>query len=81
VRCDIIHQSDKRYSHEDLRAAIPVVQPMQPVLELVPQLEARAHSSNAAPQYQRYEDIQIPVPASVPLEVCLAESRTLLESE
>jgi hypothetical protein len=81
VRCDIIHQSDKRYSHEDLRAAIPVVQPMQPVLELVPQLEARAHSSNAAPQYQRYEDIQIPVPASVPLEVCLAkESRTLLES-
>jgi len=52
---------------------------MQPVLELVPQLEARAHPSNAAPQYQRYEDIQILSRISA-LEVPSRKNRTLLES-
>jgi len=51
---------------------------MQPVLELVPQLEARAHRV-MPPLNISAEDIQIPVPASVPLEVP-SESRTLLES-
>lgn len=80
VRCDIIHQSDKRYSLEELRAAIPVPLPIQPKLTAVPQVEARSHS-DAAPQYQHYKNIEIPVSESVPLYYCLSkESRMLLDS-
>ncbi|PSB49226.1 DNA primase [Cyanosarcina cf. burmensis CCALA 770] len=65
LRCDIIHSSDKRYSYEELRAAIPI--PVQP--------------QSLANKSKRYKDISIPVPASVPLEACLAkESRHLLDS-
>jgi hypothetical protein len=79
LRCDLIHQSGKRYSYEELRAVVPVPQqptPAQPqLLPLLPQ----AQSAQATTQCQRYEDILLPVPESVPLEVCLSrESRTLL---
>lgn len=82
VRCDIIHQSNKHYSHEELRAAIPMAQPpVQRILEPVRQLEERSPSTHAAPQYQHYEKIEIPVSESVPLYHCLSkESRSLLDS-
>jgi hypothetical protein len=81
LRCDIIHNSGKRYGYENLRTAIPVPKPPVSVPTLpLPQVSP-FQTSEAAPQYQRYEDIQIPVPAAVPLEVCLSkESRALLES-
>ncbi len=79
IQCQIIHQSSNRYSYEELRSHIPVAQPETVAvsqLSLVLQSEP-----GAAPQYQRYEDITVPVPETVPLEVCLSkESRTLLAS-
>ncbi|WP_250126635.1 DUF3987 domain-containing protein [Chroococcidiopsis sp. CCMEE 29] len=81
LRCDIIHNSGQRYRYEELRAVVPA--PQQPALaqpQLLP-LVPQAQTAQVTTQYQRYEDIQLPVPASVPLEVCLArDSRTLLES-
>ena len=81
VRCDIIHQSSKRYSYSELSAAIPVPQPLEkPLLQPLPQQKPPLHNGTT-PTYQRYEDIQIPVPPSVPLEDCLSlESRALLLS-
>jgi len=74
LRCDIIHCGDNRYSYQELRAAIPVPQTL---LE-TPPVPLRSHASEAG---KRYEEISIPVRASVPLEICLAkESRALLES-
>ena len=79
IQCQIVHQSENRYSYEELRSTIPVIQPETVVvsqLSLVPQPQL-----GSAPQYQRYEDITVPVPETVPLEVCLSkESRTLLAS-
>ena len=82
LRCDIIHQSGKRYSYEELCAAIPMPQPAAlPQLQPLPQQEPESQPVTVTPTYQRYEDIQVPVPQSVPLEVCLSkESRALLES-
>lgn len=83
LRCDIIQNSGKRYIYEKLRAAVPIPQPPAPVQlpsSPEPQLELSLPNSTTR-QYQRYEDIQVPVPESVPLEVCLSkESRALLDS-
>ncbi|AFZ33571.1 MULTISPECIES: DUF3987 domain-containing protein [Cyanophyceae] len=75
VRCNIIHCGDKRYSYEELRAAIPLPKPPATKLPLLQPI------CGSTPQGQRYEDIRIPVLESVPLEACLSkESRLLLES-
>ncbi len=82
LRCDIIHQSDKRYSYEELKAAIPVPQPPAALqLQPLPQLEPQSQPVTTMPSYQRYEDILVPVPDSVPLDACLSkESRLMLVS-
>lgn len=82
VRCDIIHQSSKRYCHEELRAAIPTPLPsVQPELQTLPQAEPEFQPVSTATKYQRYEDIQVPVSESVPLYQCLSkESRTLIDA-
>jgi hypothetical protein len=79
IRCDIIHNSGKRYSYSELRTAIPIQQPATPApLQQRSPLSA-GKTYESLPQYQRYEEILIPVPESVPLEACLSkESRTLL---
>lgn len=83
LRCNIIHNCGKRYSYEELRAAVPL-QKQQPSPQ--PQLPLLAHSQqpelhHPTPQSQLYDDILVPVPESVPLEVCLSrDSRFLLES-
>jgi len=83
LRCNIIHNCGKRYSYEELRAAVPL-QKQQPSPQ--PQLPLLAHSQqpelhHPTLQSQRYDDILVPVPESVPLEVCLSrDSRSLLES-
>jgi hypothetical protein len=77
LRCNIIHHSSKRYSYDELRAAIPIQQPPT----LAPTLPLLQPSYGSTPQGKRYEDIRIPVFESVPLEACLSkESRLLLES-
>ncbi len=82
LRCDIIHQLDKRYSYEQLCAAIPVPPPpVRSELQPLPQAEPEFQMVTTARQYQRYEDIQIPVQEAVPLYQCLSkESRTLIDS-
>jgi len=91
-----VQESGEKYSYSEVRHELLRLHCLQqPVLSVqseltpVPQAEGqspfkgerRSHSSNAVPQRQRYEDIQIPVPEAIPLEVCLAkECRTLLDS-
>ncbi|MDZ4877830.1 MAG: hypothetical protein CLLPBCKN_007265 [Chroococcidiopsis cubana SAG 39.79] len=76
LRCDIIHSGDKRYGYQELRAAIPVPQPLLEITPVPPR--SRSFTSEGG---KRYDDISIPIPATVPLEVCLAkESRALLEA-
>jgi hypothetical protein len=83
LRCNIIQNSGKRHSYQELRTAIPLQQPQPSPQSQLPLL-ARSHKPephHPSPQYQRYEEILVPVPESVPLEVCLCrESRALLES-
>jgi hypothetical protein len=75
VCCNIIHSLDRRYSYDELRAAIPLLKPIAPQLPL---LQPTCGSTS---QGKRYEEIQVPVPEAVPLEACLSkESRLLFES-
>lgn len=81
LRCNIIHNSCRRYSYSELRQAIPV--PPPPILSQLPSvpqlLELPQALHRAATKYQRFEDIRVPVPELVPLEVCLSKaSRELL---
>jgi len=96
VRSEIVQESGAKYSYSEVRRELLRLHSLKQLAEsvqsgLTPVLQAEgrspfkaemgSHSSNAVPQRQRYEDIQIPVPESVPLEVCLAkESRSLLNS-
>ncbi len=96
VRSEIVQDSGAKYSYSEVQRELLRLKSLQhsPLsiqseLTPVPQLEVRSpskdemrsHSSNAVTRCQRYEDIQMPVPESVPLGVCLAkESRTLLNS-
>lgn len=86
VRTVLVQDSGKKYSYEEVRRELIRLRPKrqperkeQQELERLPQLELSLDNS-ITPAYQRYDDIQIPVSKSVPLEVCLSlESRTLLE--
>jgi len=83
LRCDIIPNSGKRYNYSELRDQIPVPQlePVgKPLLSPLPQLEPKPKSFSAAFKSKRFEDIQIPVPESIPLYYCLSkESRNLID--
>ena len=77
----IVSNSDKRYSYEQLRAAIPMQQTPTPELQPIQQITLKTGSSFSTHTYERYEDISLPVPEAVPIEVCLSkESRNLLQS-
>ena len=79
VRCDLIHSSGKCYNYQELRSAIPVSQSTTPAITLSPSSVPQSQVNLVTPEARRFEDISIPVPASVPLEACLAkESRALL---
>jgi hypothetical protein len=72
----IISNSGNRYSYEDLRAIVPAPKPETPLFQ-AKQPRNNPDSSGIVPK--RCEDIALPVPASVPLEKCLAvSSRDLL---
>ncbi len=80
-RCDIIHNSGKKYSYSELRASVPAPVPSTPPPTLPLSSVPPEKNQSVAPLIQRYEDIRIPVTESVPLEYCLArESRSILSS-
>lgn len=91
LRCDIISQSGLKYTYENLRSSVPtqqqhpkLVQEKRSAVRSAERSSADAERSHFEPtaheqQYTRYEDISVPVPVAVPLEVCLSkESRALL---
>jgi len=88
VRSEIVQESGEKYSYSEVRRELirlhslqQPVSSLQPELTPVKQAEIQSRSVHAALQYQRYEDIQIPVTEAIPLEVCLSkDSRTLIES-
>jgi len=90
LRCDIISQSGLKYTYEQLRSSVPAQQQHPELVQekreavrstLLEKTLTRSHLEPTAhqQQYTRYEDISVPVPVAVPLEVCLSkESRALL---
>src|SRR4028119_18977 len=67
----IVRNSGKRYTYADLRAIVLKSEKTEPLL-----FQPKLHPPSTV---SRCEDITIPVPASVPLEECLAKSsRNLL---
>ncbi len=78
-RCDIISQSGTRYTYEKLRSSVPLSQNPELVRREHKVVQSTAQTFANEQQYTRYENISLPVPVAVPLEVCLSkESRTLL---
>jgi hypothetical protein len=72
-RTEIVQESGIKYSYEQLRERLQALAKPAPLSTTRSQLPAFNH--------QRYEDILLPVPQAVPIEVCLSkESRNLLES-
>ncbi|WP_414585331.1 DUF3987 domain-containing protein [Scytonema sp. PCC 10023] len=79
LRCNIISQSGLRYTYEELRSCVPVQQHPKLIESQVEAVQLLAQVSPQEQQYTRYQDISVPVPVAVPLEVCLSkESRALL---
>jgi hypothetical protein len=79
LRCDIISQSGLRYTYEELRSCVPVQQHPELIQRQVEAVQSVAQTLPQEQQYTRYQDISVPVPVAVPLEVCLSkESRALL---
>jgi hypothetical protein len=72
-RTEMVQESGQKYSYEQLRERLQSL--------AKPPMECTARPIISTPSYQRYEDISLPVPQAVPIEVCLSkESRNLLES-
>lgn len=84
VRTEIVQNSGKKYSYEAVRQELQcLTQKGSASTEMmaVQKPQMRSHNVDLVPQYQRYEDISIPIPVAVPLYQCLAkQSRTLLQS-
>ena len=88
VQSEILQDSGRKYSYAAVRqellrlhSAQLTADDVQQKLKLGAQQRAGADSANSVPQYQRYEDIQVPVSAAIPLYCCLSkESRTLIDS-
>ncbi len=83
VRTEIVQESGEKYSPQYLLEKLrEIKQRQQPQVEQVTLLQ-----QPPAPQHQfvdagtRYDDITVPVPENVPLEICLSkESRQLIQS-
>ncbi|MEG5056034.1 MULTISPECIES: AAA family ATPase [unclassified Microcoleus] len=67
----IVSNSGMRYTYEDLRAIVPTPEKPEPTL-FRDQSTVKPLAAGDIPD--TYEDIAVPVPASVPLEECLAKS-------
>lgn len=78
LRCDIISQSGLRYTYEELRSSVPLSQNPELVQRKREHSSPRPHIPTSPYLFQ---DISVPVPVAVQLEVCLSkESRALLNS-
>ncbi len=72
-KTEIVQESGIKYSYEQLKERLQSL--------AKPPAERTTRPSIPTPSGDRYEDISLPVPQAVPIEVCLAkESRNLLES-
>lgn len=84
VRTEIVQECGKKYSAQQLLGKLREIrQQQQPQLEqpTLPRIEPQQDRSLITQAYQRYEDIQVPVPDSVPIDVCLSKgSQQLLQS-
>ncbi|PSB27929.1 AAA family ATPase, partial [Chlorogloea sp. CCALA 695] len=82
-RTQIVQESGQKYSYQELKdkltaLAVPESESAMPLLE---NCKPRTPESRFLASTTRYEDISLPVPQAVPIEVCLAkESRNLLQS-
>ena len=72
-RTEIVQESGQKYSYEQLKKRLlPLAKP--PAL-------STTRPNISTPSCDRYENISLPVPSAVPIEVCLSkESRNLLQS-
>jgi hypothetical protein len=83
---EIVQDSGQKYSYEQVRQELlrlqsGLVAHLEQPGALIHLPQPKQSAGSMLPPHQRYEDIQIPVPQSVPLLVCLSkESRRLLES-
>jgi len=76
----IVSNSGKRYSYEQLRGVIPTQHSSAPDLVTIQQITPKNSFSISASTNLRCEDIQVPIPESVPIYNCLSkESRALIE--
>ena len=88
VRTEIVQDSGKKYSIDQVRDLLLNLHSSQqqelgvePEATTAGQPQMRSRLVDRASQYQRYEDISIPVTVSVPLSACLSkQSRSLLDS-
>lgn len=72
-RTEIVQESGQKYPYEQLRERLQSL--------AKPPMKQATRPITSTLSYQRYEDISLPVPQSVPIEVCLSkESRNLLQS-
>ncbi|PSB26414.1 DUF3987 domain-containing protein [Chlorogloea sp. CCALA 695] len=72
-RTEIVQESGIKYSYEQLSKRLQSL--------VKPPIQSTTRPSIPTPTKERYEDISLPVPQTVPIEICLAkESRNLLES-
>ncbi len=82
-RTEIVQESGQKYSYEQLKdklTAIAKPSSVTPLLGSGEPIPEHRFPPTFAPNV-RYEDISLPVPQAVPLEVCLSkESRNLLQS-
>ncbi len=79
-RTEIVQKSGQKYSYQELKERLTAL--AKPEVEQKPSLPVTSpDSKRALRDYRRYEDISLPVPEAVPIEVCLSkESRNLLQS-
>jgi hypothetical protein len=84
VRAGFVQESGKKYSTQQVLEKLQEIrQQQQPQVEqpILPQQQPKPPQQSSNQQFTRYEDIALPVPGSVPLELCLSKnSRSLLQS-
>lgn len=78
-RTEIVQESGQKYSYQQLKERLTALA-KPPIVHKQNNIAPPPLLEPSLP-YLRYEDISLPVPQSVPIEVCLSkESRSLLES-
>lgn len=84
IRTEIVQDSGKKYSAQQLLEKLQEIRQRQLPLTKQPQipdLEPKQENRRTSPGNRRCDSIQVPVPESVPLEMCLSKnSQQLLQA-